>query len=151
MINGKEVINGEGLRFRLATLPIGETATLTVVRAGKQILIKIELRSAPENPPRNEWLVRGQNPFSGARVANLSPAFAEELGVRQTSGVIVTGVRRGSIAHRIGLRGGDLVLRVNSSVIKSVGNLRGAVSGDSYRWLISIRRGKRIITRQLVL
>ena len=65
--------------------------------------------------------------------------------------MIVTGVRRGSIAHRIGLRDRDIVLRVNNSVIKTVGTLRGAVGGDSYRWLISIRRGNQVITRQLVL
>lgn len=150
-VNGKEVINGEGLRFRLATLPIGGKATLTVVRAGKQTDVVIDLRAAPENPPRNEWVVRGQNPLSGAKVANLSPGYAEELGVRHTSGVIVTGIRRGSIAHRIGLRDGDIVLRINNSVIKTVGALRQAVGNDNYRWLISIRRGRQIITRQLVL
>jgi serine protease Do len=150
-INGKEVIDGEGLRFRLATLPVGDKATFNVVRQGKPVEVVIDLRAAPEDPPRNEWLVTGQNPLSGAKVANLSPGYAEELGVRDTEGVIVTGIRRGSIAHRIGLRDGDIVLRINDAVIKTVGSVRSAVGGDAYRWLISIRRGQQIITRQLVL
>jgi len=45
----------------------------------------------PADTPRNEVQIKGQSPFLGATVANLSPALADELRLDpQTEGVVIT-------------------------------------------------------------
>jgi Do/DeqQ family serine protease len=78
-INGRDVQDPQGMAFRLATLPIGQAAKVTIVRKGEQMDLPVELTPAPRDPnPEVIWL-EGQQPLMGAQVANLSPALGEEL------------------------------------------------------------------------
>src|SRR5690606_14635197 len=71
-VNGRDVVDGEDLRFRIATLPIGSTADLTVLRGREEVTLTLDLAPAPEDPPRNETKLVGAVPLAGATVVNLS-------------------------------------------------------------------------------
>ena len=130
--NGIELQDAQALRYRIATQPIGGTAELTVL--------------PPETPARDETVLEGAHPFAGAKIANLNPAYAEELGLDGfTKGVIVTGVARGSPADRLSLRPGDIVLQVNGRKIGLVKELQKALSGRAQQWQLAIRRGDRVL------
>ncbi len=145
-VEGREVTDNEALRFRIATQPVGQTVHLTVWRAGQEGVLPVTLTGPIENPPRDVTPMRGQHPFSGATLANLSPAFVEELGLNLPArGVIVTEVRRGSPADVLRLQPGDLVLRVNDRVIATVEDARKA-AGMPLPWRLQIRRGDRTLT-----
>jgi len=148
-LNGKGVPDGEGLRFRLATLSVGGTATLTVRRGKELVTLTLKLEAAPMVPPQNRTMLSGYHPFAGAMVANLSPGFAEQIGSRRTKGVVVVQIRSGSVAQRIRLRPGDIVLQVNGRDVDSVRTLRELVAQDSYPWRIAIQRGNRVIRATL--
>ena len=45
-------------------------------------------------------MIGGRNPLTGASVGNLSPAFAEELRIDETKGVVVLSTERGSPGMR---------------------------------------------------
>ena len=110
-VDGHEVFDLQGLRFRFVTRPIGETVNLKIVRRGRDFLAKVELVAPPERPSRDIRNITGDNPLSGSVVGNLSPAFSEELNIDATrSGVIVLKVGRG-YAARLGLRAGDIVTK----------------------------------------
>jgi len=146
-VNGRTVSNPRELRFRIATLELGGTARIDVVRSGREMTLSVPLVAAPEDPPRDITLLRGRHPLAGATVANLSPALAEELSLdHMEKGVIVVAVQRGSLAGRIGLDAGDVVLRVNKADIGTVADLKKALRHRARQWAISIRRDNRVMS-----
>ena len=146
-INRREVASPRALRFRIATLPLGGTVALDVMRAGGALELRLRLVAAPEDPPRDLTRLKGRHPLSGATVANLSPALAEEISVDpMRQGVIVLQVLRGSFANRIGVNPGDVVVRVNGNDIETVAQLKRAVGRPSQRWAISVRRDDKVLS-----
>ncbi len=55
----------------------------------------------------------------GAVVADVNPALRQRFGLAHTRGVVVVAVNSGSVAERIGLLPGDVVLLLNGKVVKS--------------------------------
>ncbi|HET8725943.1 MAG TPA: PDZ domain-containing protein, partial [Alphaproteobacteria bacterium] len=146
-LDGIPVDTTEGLRFRVATLPIAETATLTVRRDGQEIDLPLTAEPAPEVPPRNVTVLDGPHPLAGAVVANLSPALIEETGyegVRRT-GVVVLEVGGRSPAQRLGLEPGDVVVSINGADVADVRDLRNLLDRASESWRIGIQRGERVL------
>ncbi len=149
-LDGKEVDDHEALRYRVATLPLGDKARAEIIRKGKRINLDLALREPLAEPAPEISDLEGPHPFSGARVANLSPAFAIENGLDDLArGVIVMGIRRGGIADRLRLAAGDIVLKVNGADIESVADLKRAVDRAREVWRIAIRRGDQILRREI--
>jgi len=147
-IDGREIYDPEALRFRIATLPVGGTARLEVLRRGGQrTTVTLPLEAPPEIPPRNETTLRGNHPMAGATVANLSPALADELAMStDATGVIVLKAGRGSVAARLGLRPHDVILSINGTDVDSVSTLRKLLDRGSDRWQIALRRGDKVLS-----
>jgi serine protease Do len=140
-VNGREVDDLDGLRFRLATLVVGDEAKLSVMRDGTVRTLSIKLVPPPETPARDVTEVGGRNPFAGATIANLNPALAEELGLdTNAGGVIVTRIKRGTVANRLGIQPGDLILRINDRPVASVADAKSLLSRQAQRWAITVNR-----------
>lgn len=146
-VNGRIVDDPDSMRYRVATLGVGGTATLAVQRGGRAQDLSLRLIAPPDDPPRQETLLSGRNPLAGAKVANLNPALVEELRFEgATEGVVVLEVGRGSPAGALGLRPGDLLLRVNDRSVTNVRDLTAIIAGEARRWTISVRRGDQTLT-----
>jgi len=116
------------LRFRLATLQVDAIVPVKIIRAGKELVFDMKLAAPPEDPPRDPAVLEGRQPLSGAGVANLSPAVADELGlVEWRPGVIVTEVQAGSFAGRF-VRPGDMILSVNGQDVRNVAELKKRIA-----------------------
>jgi Do/DeqQ family serine protease len=140
-IDSLSVEDPNAFDYRFATKPLGGRATVTVERKGRTLNLVVALETAPESP-REETVIRGRSPFAGVRVANLSPALAEELRVAEASnGVIVLDVAGGSSANMLGFRRGDVVLEVNGTRIARTRDLEAAASKSNRMWEITILRG----------
>jgi serine protease Do len=96
---------------------------------------------APETPARDLRELSGTNPLAGARVANLSPAVADELSISETSGVAVVETDANSIARRIGLKPGDVIAEINGEKIDTTRNLERVLGRGARLWRMTIRRG----------
>jgi serine protease Do len=143
-INGREVLDPQGMAFRLATLPVGDTATVTLVRKGERLDLPVKLAPAPRIPDPSETWLDGKHPLRGAEVANLSPALGEELSISGWQGVVVLAVKRGSFARELGLRQGDVIARVNGREIDSVAGLQAALGESRDEWEITIMRNGKL-------
>ena len=141
-VNGREVDDDASLRYRVATLAVGDTATLGLWRRGASAEAKVALEAPIEDPPRDLTQLGGAHPLAGAVVANMSPALAEELGgERFPPGVYVLQVRGGSPSARFGFRPGDAVRELNGRKIETVRDLAQAVEKPAERWVIALDRG----------
>lgn len=145
-VDGYDVADPEALKYRLATLEMGKPVKLAVISRGKLKVIDMMTEAPPENPPADRTTVAGRNPVSGATVANISPAIAEELGgTAVEEGVVVTEVTQGNAA-RIGLQPGDIILGVNNEKITSVKQLLGELQTSlERRWLLQVQRGREVM------
>src|SRR5262249_54615922 len=127
-LRDQPIDNEASLRFRLATLNVGDTVPVKVVRSGKEVTLEVPLMPPPENPLRDKSVLDGRQPLSGATVVNMSPAMADELGmIEWKEGVVVAEIQPGSYAGRF-LRPGDMVIAVNGQPVKSVADLRTRVA-----------------------
>lgn len=146
-VNGHEVPDAESLRFRIATTPIGGALSFKVLRAGQMRDVAISLAPAPENPPRNETVIKEKNPLMGAKVANLSPATAQEFSLDDDStGVLVVAVARGTPAQMLGLSRGDVIVGINGRTIATIDDMRKGLSSSPQGWRISVKRGNEVVT-----
>jgi serine protease Do len=145
-----EIEDEEALRFRIATLEVGSTAVLTILRNGRERKIEVKLAPPPERPPRDVTELRGRHPLSGATVANLSPALADELGIDLSAkGVIVLNVAQGSAAQRIGLQPGDIIAGLDGRPVETVAQLRERLQRTRSVWAFTIKRGGRLLNLQI--
>jgi Do/DeqQ family serine protease len=142
-IEGIAVDDPNAFEYRFVTRPLGRAAQLGVLRGGRETHLTIALETAPETP-RDEVVIRARSPFAGAKVANLSPALAEELRLEATSeGVVIVEVADGSLAQNFGFQPGDRILSVNNERIRRTRDLERAASQQSRMWRITIDRGGR--------
>ena len=127
--------------YRFATKPLGGTAQIGVLRQGKDLVVPITLQTPPDTP-REEIEIRARSPFLGAKVANLSPALADELRLDlQSRGVVVTGVADGSVAQSFGFQRGDIVVSVNSQKIEKTADLDRVARAGGRVWHVTIDLG----------
>jgi serine protease Do len=146
-IDGHAIDDPEAMRFRIATLQINETAQVSIVRQGEPQTLAARMVAPPDDPPRQATDIQGRNPFSGARVENINPAVSEEMGTFDvTRGVIVTEIRSGSIAERLQIRAGDILLKVNDAAIGSVDDLRAALLNEGGDWNVTLKREGKVLS-----
>jgi Do/DeqQ family serine protease len=140
-VDGQPVDDTNAFDYRFATKPVGGQAQLGVVRGGREMRVAIVLEAAPESP-RDEVVIRSRSPFLGAKVANLSPALAEELRLDSSAeGVAVLAVADGSVAQNLGFQKGDVVLNVNNEPIANTADLQRVAGQTARMWRITILRG----------
>jgi S1-C subfamily serine protease len=140
-VDGKQVQDPEAFQYRFATKGLGGTAELGIVRRGQAMTATVQLIPAAEDPPRDARVLQGRHPLVGAKVANLSPAVAEELGTEDEGpGVVVLDVTPNTPAARLGVKRGDLVIGLNNDKVTSVAGLVKALGAPADGWRLSLER-----------
>jgi Do/DeqQ family serine protease len=140
-VDGLGVDDPNAFDYRFATKPLGGTAELDVLRNGKEIRLPVVLEAAPDTR-RDEIVIRSRSPFLGAKVANISPALAEQLHLESNAdGVVIVEVTEGSTAGNLGFQSGDLIVSVNNERITNTRELDRIARAGSRLWRITIVRG----------
>ena len=145
-IEGREVFNERGLKFLAATLESNGNAELEYLRSGRRQNIRVTLAPPPGATEADLVLLRGEHPFVGAEVAELSPALAEELGGDPfATGLLVTRIMRGGYARRF-LRPGDIIVGVNGAPVETLEDFNAALErAEEQGWTAAVQRnGRRI-------
>src|SRR5262245_11313322 len=148
-IDGQPVEDANAFDYRFATKPIGGTARLGVVRAGKELALNVALEAAPDTP-HEELVIASPSPFQGAKVSNLSPALADRLRLDPSAhGVVIVEIANGSPAQSLGFQPGDLVLSVNNARIAKTRDLERIAGQATRRWSITIVRAGQQLSVEL--
>ena len=96
-VDGQTVDDANAFDYRFATKPLGGHAQIGIMRGGRETKLAVALETAPETP-RDETVIKSRSPLLGVKVANLSPALADELRLdSEAEGVVV---HRGGRAAR---------------------------------------------------
>ena len=107
----------------------------------------VKTAAAPETRERDALRLTGRTPFSGATVANLSPAVADELSLDlESSGVVITDVEQRTPAAQVGFQKGDIILAVNNQKIESSRDLEKLTRERAGFWQITLNRGGQVFT-----
>jgi S1-C subfamily serine protease len=140
-IDGQSVDDPNAFDYRFATRPLGGSSQIDVQRAGKPVKLTVALEAAPD-VGRNEIVLTTRSPFQGAKVANISPAVADELHLdADTEGVVVTEIGDDSTAANVGFQKGDIILAVNNQKIGKTNDLEKATRDTARLWRITLLRG----------
>ena len=141
-IGGQDVFEPQALRFRPATRDAGEIVDLRILRGGRERTLRPRLDYPPETPARDERTLAGRTPLTGATVANLSPALAEELGRDPfaAGGVVILRAARGSPAARYRLRPGLVIEAVNGQPATDTATLERLLAEATGRTTLTLRR-----------
>lgn len=140
-INDQKIESVEQLRRVVHEIPAGRTVTIGISRAGQPLTIKTQLaeRSVDRNfnftvppinipaihiPPINmpeidvpTVVVMHSPRSSGMMVENLTPQLGDFFGVKSGNGVLIRSVEKGSRAEQAGFHAGDVIVKVNGSVV----------------------------------
>jgi serine protease Do len=139
-VNGEKVKTSRELTAKAATLPVGETTKITVLRNGQEKTVDVKVAKRPltvadaGKPP-----VEKEGEF-GLQVTDLTPELAQRLKTNRAAGVVVVGVRPDSKASKAGVEQGDLILEVNRQGVSSTGELKQVLAkykgGDAISLLV---------------
>jgi serine protease Do len=140
---GNDIDNAVELSTLVAGTSPGTDVVLDVIRNGRRREIVVTL---DELDPVGDELAQGElsNQDMGFTVSNITPELAEtyELSYDQV-GVVITDITPNSIASEVGLREGDVVLKLNREPVQTVGDfeeaMRYTTPGDNA--LFYVQRG----------
>jgi serine protease Do len=154
---GEKVANPQELQLAVERSEIGKAYEVVVQRDGKNV----ELSFQPAKQPAKYGMAgsstsdqeqNGQESgFAalGMEVGELNANVAEQLGVKETKGVVITNVEPGSAADRAGLESGMVISQVNRKPVTSVDEFKAAVqgkkSGESILLLVRTAQGSRFV------
>jgi serine protease Do len=145
-MDGVAVDDMQSLNYRTATHRAGDSVKMRVATGRNVRDVTVTLALPPENPPRETTTIGGRNPLTGAQVANLSPAVANELQADvMAKGVVILSSGNTGFAGRYGFQPGDIIRSINGASINRVGELVRILNGAN-SWDMVIERGGRRLT-----
>ena len=110
------------------TMP-GEKAEMTIFRDGKTSKMSAEVIELKEETPAPRPGVEKPTRF-GIQAQDLNPQIRQQLGVPNSlEGVVVAAVEPDSRADASGIKPGDVILRVNQTLIKNSGEFSQVMQG----------------------
>ncbi len=146
--NGKEVADNHDLPALVAGTPIGEQATVTVLRNSQKMQLAVKVGQLPseqtaENASAPEGSVQPATGKWGLKLEDLNAQLAGQLNLKSDKGVAVVGVKPGSQAEEAGIQTGDIILEVNRQPVTSVNDAVQKLDGskDKNHLLLYVQRG----------
>jgi serine protease Do len=158
-IDGRDIASFEQLRTRIAEQEPNQKIALELIRDGKLVSLDVELGERP-NADTLASIPAGRGvapapapaPQQPKATADLYSGQPARLGVEvreQPEGVVVERVVDGGIGHRLGLRQGDVIQRVNGKSVGSVVEIFTALEADRSHAQVEVTRGNKKHTAEI--
>ena len=136
------------IRNRMANLPIGEAATITVLRGSDTVELEFtpEIKSAlkGDEVEFEEW---------GFTARDLTPEIVRRAQLPRRQGVFISGVQVGSIAHKARLAQGDILLSMDDTEIVDLATFQQdyqeRIDSGQKLTLFSVKKGA--LTRYVII
>ena len=147
-LDGKKVTGPSNLQGIVERLEIDKSYPMVVLRNGEKLTLNITVESMPEKYGETmRDLEDESSPGQGEKesfdelgldVRELTPEIAKQLGMPDAKGVVISGVKDGSLADRAGLRAGLVIERIGKTIVTSPEEFRKAMKDQSVKDGISM-------------
>jgi len=131
----------------VAATPVGEKATITVLRDGKKRDIKVTIGKMKEDESPVVAETGESKQDFGLTLSDITPELAQRYELEAGKGVLVTGVAPDSAAAAAELHRGDVLLKVGNTEVNSASAaskaLKGARKGSAVPLLV--KRGDNVL------
>lgn len=128
-LQGKSVSETNQFRNEIALMPPGSNVTLDVLRDGKSLSFKVNLRELQTGSAVKPGITEDptENRSLGFEAEGVTPDILKQLGLEPTlKGVVVTNISSTSPAYEKGLRRGDVITELNRKPIRSLQDFKTA-------------------------
>ena len=143
-VDGKPVATEQQLKNEIRSKKIGSLVRLDVSRLDSKMKTKnMKVTVTPEAWPDAQATQLGSSTRKsnspdkatsfGLTVQNISKDLAEKFGVEQGDGVIITEVKRGSVADQKGFKAGDIITMVNHQPVSNTREFNQAVRNSDLK------------------
>lgn len=139
---GEPVTDIGTFRNNVALTKPGSNVELTILRNGKEKTLTVTIGKLTKDKLIAQSSAQSAEQL-GLTVQTLTPELAEQLGVKEDEGVVVTEVKPGSIAAMAGIEPGTVIMQVDRKPVKNAAEFKRAVekSSDDKSVLLLIKRG----------
>lgn len=133
--DGKPMTSANQLRNTVAATPPGKEVEIELYRDGAPTTVRARVGELSDQ----QELAAGRGGAEpsealGMVVETLTPDLAQQLGYTdEIRGVVVTRVQPGSLASRLGLARGDVILSAGNSPLTTVAQFRAAVNEETLK------------------
>ena len=132
--------------------PIGSKQPVVVLREGKRVELSMTMREQPANfgvradgeaPVEEPQAESESEKFDqlGLEVTPLNAELARQLGIKDSSGVVITSVQEGSPAANAGLEAGMAITQVGRKAVKTAAEFEAATKD------VDLRKGVLLLVR----
>ena len=154
--NGTPIQESHQLPALVAQAPIGQQATVTVLRQGKRLEVPVNVVRQPDDIDEEESQPNGggengAGPTAGSahaldpwglRAMEITPEIARRNGLPVKRGVVINDVADGSAAAEAGIQPGDVLREVNRTPVTTLSDVRAALKKASRKdLLVLVQRG----------
>ena len=103
----------------VASTPVGKRVEVKVIRKGTEKKLEIEVGELKEEQVAKAGRFTTEKEL-GLTVQDLTPEIAQQLGISEKSGVLVSEVKVGGPAHEAGIRRGDIIKEIARQPIEDL-------------------------------
>lgn len=130
-INGQKLSSFAELRAKIATAGAGQEVKLTYLRDGKSDTTSVTLQPDEQTNTNANNLLPA---LEGAELSNYNE--------KNQRGVEINKIKEGSLAQRLGLKNGDIIIGLNRMPIENLDQLRKSLKDKPSTMALNILRGK---------
>jgi serine protease Do len=111
---------------------VQDSHKIVIVRDGKQLTLEVRVEAMPTSVSAEEpepAVEPSQSEINGLglQLSELNPDVAKQLGLDNTTGLVITGVQPGSPAANAGLEDGMVIRKVGNRTVKSLEDFAAAM------------------------
>lgn len=144
---GRPVDGERSLLSLVAQAKVGQSVPVKVWRQGAFKSLSTQVAERPtleqsQESPTPEPTQKPESQRLGLQGSELTPELATRLGVSATQGVVVMDVRPGGRADKAGLRRGDVILKADNQVVKSLSDLEQRIAKSQQSVALLVVRGQ---------
>ena len=142
-VDGKSIPRPRDLSRLIASVEVGKTVKLDVLREGKQLSLPVvieKLAGAPQAQAGPGEVPSGAAAL-GMQLANLDDELRQQFGLRDAKGAVVADVEPGSPAADAGVRPGDLLVEVDRKPVADAAEAESRIAAAGESVLLLVRRG----------
>ena len=131
-VDGKTVGSVRELPKLIAASRVGKPARIGIVRDGKPMEVSVEIGRRKQKSASADDSMQPQNAAAlgrlGVTVAPVTDEIRSSLGLKQSiQGAVVTSLKPDGAAAKAGLATGDVIQKIDGSVVKAPGDVEAAV------------------------